>query len=585
MNSTDNTLSLKQKQINADKILIIHKNTPITLIGNLLGCIPLGIVLWSERYATNIIVWVCVVYLLTFVRWLHYRSFSKKNVSLEQISAQGKGYLLLILCSGCLWGSTSLLFFDIELETSTFLILTLITMISGSMTALSSQLTAYASFAIPAIVPLILQMFLQGLVFYDWLGIGTTIYLLATFAFSRNLNHVINNFLVLKYENLDLVADLKEQTETANRASNDKSRFLAVASHDLRQPLHAVNLFIETLGAKITTEAQQYDLNRIRQGLDSLGELFNALLDISQLDSDTTPINKIDFQIDELVQKLVDQFSLEAKAKQLNLSMRNSHQLVYSDSVLLERLIRNLLSNAIRYTEKGSIELFFSNASDSTLQLHITDTGIGIPNKDKENIFSEFFQLHNPERDRSKGLGLGLAIVRRISLLLEHPIHLHSEPDKGTEFIIHLPIGKSNGQRTNTQPITLNVNKLKGLDVLVIDNELDILDAMQNLLIAWECNVTGVESTEKALKLIAHGKPPDFILADYRMPGGLNGCEVVKLICQQAGNIPSLIITGDTGGKVLAEIKAANLIMLNKPIKPAQLRLSMTRLVKKEAVN
>ncbi|NOQ63252.1 MAG: response regulator [Methyloprofundus sp.] len=583
MKSIDNKPNLNQQQINADKILIIHKNTPITLIGNLLGCIPPSIVLWNEQYATNITIWVCAVYLLTFIRWLHYRSLNPQNASLEKIVAQGKSYLLFILCAGCLWGSTSVLFFDIELEASTFLILTLITMISGSMTALSSQITAYASFAIPTMIPLILQMFLQGLAFYNWLGIGTSIYLLATFAFSRNMNHVINDFLVLKYANLNLVADLKKQTETANKANNDKSRFLAAASHDLRQPLHAVNLFIETLDNKISTEEQQYDLDRIRQGLDSLGELFNALLDISRLDSDTLPVNKIDFPIDELLQKLVEQFSLEAQAKRLKLSMRNGKQQVYSDPILLERLVRNLLSNAIRYTENGSIELFFSNELDGILQLHITDTGIGIPNKDKENIFSEFFQLHNPERDRNKGLGLGLAIVRRISRLLEHTIDLYSEPDKGTEFIIHLPIGKSKDQSINTQATTLSTNKLKNLEVLIIDNELDILEAMQTLLSAWECHVTIVESTEKALHLIADNNHPDFILADYRMPGNLNGCELVQLICQQAGYIPSLIITGDTGAEVFAEIKTANLLMLNKPIKPAQLRLAMTRLVKKSS--
>jgi len=567
-------------KIEADKTLIIHSNMPVMLGGSLIGCLPLALFLWSDLYAVSLIVWVSVIYIFTLFRFLHYRSLNVKTASIERIKKQQKVYLIFALCSGIIWGSSGIIFFNPNVVTEfSFLMLLLVAMISSSMTSLSSRPIIYAAFALPTILPLSFMMFLQAESYYHWLFFGTVTYLLVTLAFGRNLHQSIHNSLILKHQNIDLVDDLKKQTDAANKANNDKSRFLAAASHDLRQPLHAINLFVESLDTKISQPDQSHDLDRIRSGLDTLSELFNALLDISRLDSDSVQINKIDFQLEDLMQKLVDQFSLEADAKNLNLNLQDCQQFVHSDPILLERLIRNLLSNAIRYTQKGSISIFCGSLSKGSIQIHIVDTGIGIAEHDKDKIFSEFYQLHNPERDRSKGLGLGLAIVRRISNLLEHPVKLHSKPEQGTEFIIEVKEGKFSQQSAITQPIYLNENKLETLKVLVIDNELDILEAMNHLLSSWKCQVKTIDSTDKALKSISEGYIPQFILSDYRMPGVFNGAEIVEKILQTTGYIPALIITGETGADVIAEIKAKNFIILNKPLKPAQLRLAMTRLL------
>ena len=572
-------------QVNADKTLSIHSNMPVMLLGNLAGCLPLAIVLWSEQYAFSIIAWVGTIYTFTLFRFLHYRSLCLKTATLERIESQQKAYFLFALVSGCIWGSAGIIFFNPEVVMEfTFLMLLLVAMVSGSMTSLSSRPIVYAAFALPAMLPISVMMWLQEEPFYNWLFLGTIVYLLATLSFSRNLYKVIHDSLILKYQNVELVEGLKAQTESANKANQDKSQFLAAASHDLRQPLHAVNLFVETLGAKISEPEHRHDLDKIRQGLDSLGELFNTLLDISQLDADTTHINKVDFQLNEMVQKLIEQFSLEAQGKKLDLNMRDCQQFVYSDPVLLERMLRNLLSNAIRYTETGSIDIFCSHHSSSSLYLHVVDTGLGIPKQDHDTIFNEFYQLDNPERDRSKGLGLGLAIVRRISNLLEHPVQLHSTVGEGTEFIIELDEGEYKELPPLIKDIRSIENKLEGLKVLVIDNEVDILEAMSHLLATWNCQFKGVESTDKALKIIEEGYIPQFVLSDYRMPGTINGAEVVENIRQITGYVPALIITGDTGADVIAEIERKHLITLNKPLKPAQLRLAMTRLLSKKQI-
>lgn len=582
MPPTETDLSQQHKEkATADKILIIHNNVPMILIGNLLASIPMTAVLYIEGFNTGAIEWIGTLHLITAIRWLHYHSFKPQEASLQKTSQQGKGYTLMALLSGCFWGSTAIIFFEINnVPIFTTLILTLVSMVGGSMTSLSSRPLNFACFAIPALGPVTVLMLSQDILFYRWLSLGMTIFTVTTIIFSRNLHNVINDSIILKYKNIELASELKDQTEAANKANSDKSRFIATASHDLRQPLHAVNLFMDSLGNKITTEEQQHDLNRIHRGLDSLGDLFNALLDISQLDAETIRINKINFQLKEQLKTIVDQFSPDAEAKGLNLTLNNCDQVIHSDPVLFEQLVRNLLSNAIRYTEKGSIEIFTTHNTDDSINMHIRDTGIGISAKDSGNIFNEFVQLDNPERNRDKGLGLGLSIVRRTAKLLQHQITFDSSPGKGTEFIIELPLGDSTDLMTDSSEQTFSKeNKLEGLEVMVVDNETDILHGMKNLLKTWGCNVTTASSTEKAIELVDNGSHPEFILSDYRMPGNFNGCELVKEIRVKTGDIPALIITGETKVDVITEIKAENHFLLSKPVKPAQLRVAMTRLL------
>lgn len=517
--------SLQQQQIHADKILLIHQNMPVIILGNLLGAIPLTIILWSEDLAIQLMIWISVLYLVTFIRWLHCRSLNAKIKDRESIFIQGKEYILLVFLSGSIWGGAGFLFFNPDaVAPFTFLMLTLVAMVSSSMTALSSRFITYVCYAIPIMMPIIIKLFMQGLAFYSWMGLGTLAYLILSLAFSRNIHRSTDQSLYLKYKNLELVENLKQQTQAANKANKDKSRFLAAASHDLRQPLHAVNLFVETLSQKITDKQQLHDLNRICRGLDSLHELFDALLDITRLDTEVIQINLVDFELNELIQKLADQFSAEIASKQLHLQTNNCNKIIRSDPILLERMLRNLLSNAIRYTEKGSIEIVCDDNVNKQLQLH-------------------------------------------------------SELGKGTDFIIQIPLGNSTAKTSNIAPITVAKNKLQNIEVLVIDNETEILDAMQGLLGGWGCRFIGADSTKAALKHIHNGKQPDFILADYRLPGNINGCELVSNIRDELGDIPALIISGDIDTEVINEIKASGLTLLSKPLKPAQLRLAMARLI------
>ncbi|WP_330109919.1 hybrid sensor histidine kinase/response regulator [Methylophaga thalassica] len=226
---------------------------------------------------------------------------------------------------------------------------------------------------------------------------------------------------------------------------------------------------------------------------------------------------------------------------------------------------------------------FISEKDKTHIQLHIADTGIGIPKSSLNDIFDEFVQLHNPERNRQKGLGLGLAIVRRIMNLLEHPIQIHSQVNKGTEVILCLPLSneQNNAEGSTTPKLSSRQNKLENLNVMIVDNEVSIVEAMTALLNSWGCDCRAFTSTATAIEAIKDGEKPDFLLVDYRMPGDYNGCAFVSYIESIIGKTSAIIITGDTSETVINEIKHHGFLRLQKPIKPVQLRLLMEKILQR----
>lgn len=585
LSSTD--LGQYQQKIDIEKILIAHRNCPATLIGNALGAIPMTLVMQSTSYSLAAIAWFTVLYLLIVVRWLHYQTLDSETAQSVEIFQYGRIQILLAFFSGCIWGTSGILFFDpAQISNIAFVILTLVCMLAGSLASLSARPIAYAAFSLPTMLPLSLIMLFQDEHFYNWMGFGAIVYLAATFAFCLNLYKVIIQSLKLQYENLDLIKDLQEQKAVADKANRDKSRFLASASHDLRQPLHAVNLFTELLSQKLTSASQQQDIRNIQQGLQSLNELLDVLLDISRLDADIVHANKVSFDIGSLLEKIKPPFQIDAARHQLNFDIQTTSYNVFTDPLLIERVITNLLVNAIRYTKQGGVSVYLSKKDKTHIRLHIVDTGIGIPEDSINEIFDEFVQLHNPERNRQKGLGLGLAIVRRILQLLEHSFHIQSEVGKGTEIILCLPLSQqTNGENTYLPTPSARQNKLDNLKVMIVDNELSIVEAMTELLNGWGCDCQSYSSTEMAIEAIRTREKPEFLLVDYRMPGDYNGCSFVMYIESIIGKVPTIIITGDTSESVMDEIKQQDFFILHKPIKPVQLRLLMEKILNIKAIS
>jgi CheY-like chemotaxis protein len=293
---------------------------------------------------------------------------------------------------------------------------------------------------------------------------------------------------------------------------------------------------------------------------------------VSKLDAQVITPQPQHLDLDVMFKRLQSEFEFSAKERSIELTVNSNGCIAFSDTILLERILSNLLSNAIRYTPSGKVDLIaFVDAEKMTIS--ITDTGIGIPSEEQTAIFMEFYQLNNPERNRSKGLGLGLPIVKRLCELQDWPLELTSEVEHGSCFSFSLPIG----QRELIKKIKENnlVLSLQGLNILIIEDDEDVRFSLLHLLEGWDCNVHAFESSAEACESL-NASPlwrPNCLISDYRLANNKTGLEAVRdvrLLLNES--VFSLIITGDTAPDKIQEIEASGLIVFHKPIKPARLR-------------
>lgn len=368
----------------------------------------------------------------------------------------------------------------------------------------------------------------------------------------------------------------------AERASRAKSQFLAAASHDLRQPLQAINIFVAALKATVNDVESREIVASIRESLRATDDLLDALLDVSRLDADVLQPRLRDIAVADLMEHLEAEFASQALMKGLALRTVVSSVVVRTDPGLLGRILRNLMSNAIRYTEAGRI-LLGCRHRGSCLRIEVWDTGIGIPEDKRNAIFEEFYQLGNPERDRTRGLGLGLAIVDRIAKLLGHPVVVRSRPGNGSMFAVEVPIvHRAGGQVSPPDPpdTASDRDALAGVLVVAIDDEPVQLRAMQQLFGHWGCEVVAATSTAEALtRVIDLKRIPDAIVADYRLRDAMNGVQGIETLRVAFGRpVPGVILTGDTEPARLREAAASDFELLHKPVDTERLFAILSRL-------
>lgn len=373
--------------------------------------------------------------------------------------------------------------------------------------------------------------------------------------------------------------------ETAERADRGKSRFLAAASHDLRQPLHAMQMYLAALRQKIRDPKTLAIVSDIQSVSLATGRLLNSLLDISQLEAGAVVPQYENFSMQELLRRVTISFMPLAVKKGLVLHVVPTSAIVYSDPVLLERIISNFLSNAIRYTAKGKV-VIGCRARGSKLAIQIWDTGPGIPENQSTAIFDDFHQLHNEERDRGKGLGLGLAIVRRLAVCLGHDIEHRSTMGKGSSFGVVVDRGSAVSEQAKHDDFAEIGNDMAGITILLIEDDKSVADATTLLLRSWKCEVWCARTAEEALQIVkSNTKIPSIIVADYRLPGSLDGVEAIRhihLAVQLA--IPAIIVTGESELREVKEIGKMGYMILRKPVRPAKLRRLISYYVSQHVV-
>ncbi len=380
---------------------------------------------------------------------------------------------------------------------------------------------------------------------------------------------------------------LTAQKEEAERANLAKSRFLAAATHDLRQPMHALVLFVAALKERIHYPEVSRIVHSIELSVTAMQGMFNALLDISRLDAGVLQAHPRDFYLQSLFDRLLLDFTPHAMEKQVRLSVVPTRTIVRTDPVLLERILMNLISNGIRYTNEGGV-VVGCRRSKGGVRIEVWDSGPGIPPHRQKEIFQEFVQLSNPERDRNKGLGLGLAIVDRMARLLGSQIEIKSVEDRGSVFSIKVPRGNAKRVVEETAPVTvMGRDQLKGLLVVFIDDEATILEGMEVLLRDWGCQPVIAANAVGALAGLAEAqRPPDIIISDYRLRERENGIDVIAQIREYYdADIPGVLVSGDTGPELLREAKDRGLHILHKPMRPAKLRTLIDHLVNRPSAS
>ena len=396
----------------------------------------------------------------------------------------------------------------------------------------------------------------------------------------RKLNE---RYLEQKFDARNFALKARQARWEADKANRDKTRFLAAASHDLRQPLHAMNLFLEALDREVRSERGRGIYEDLQRSLESMQTMFNSLLDISRLEAGVTEANVQPVAMQDIFDKLELLFRQSAEDKLLDLRILPSKLLVCSDPQLLEQIARNLLSNAIKYTETGAV-LVGCRRDGANVRFFVMDQGIGIRKSKQAQIFSEFVQLNNEERDRSKGIGLGLAIVKRACEVLDHEIRLHSVYSEWTRFDIILPRTYSLHQIQLPQSAASALSKFEGQKVLVLDDDNTVLLAMSSLLESWNLRPLLAQTVAEAQDFCAgRSDKPDLIISDYRLQNGASGIEAVQQLNEMLDSPrPALIITGETAPERIRTATNSGFQVMFKPVKPARLRaLCQTALSKR----
>ncbi|CAO3430587.1 PAS domain-containing hybrid sensor histidine kinase/response regulator [Azospirillum doebereinerae] len=368
--------------------------------------------------------------------------------------------------------------------------------------------------------------------------------------------------------------------EAAEEASLAKGKFLAAASHDLRQPLQALLLFVDVLKPHVQGSRGESALMHLARGLDALKDLLDSLLDMSRLDAGIVEPSVEDVPLQPLFEHIAASYRPVAAARGLDLRVEACRGTARSDRTLLTRMVRNLVENALRYTEAGRIDIECRRAGNRLL-IEVRDTGIGIPPDHLERIWEEFHQVGNPERDRNRGLGLGLAIVRRLSLLLDHPVGVRSVPGKGTAFTLTLPAGAT---EVAVEAVAESATAGRGRFAVLVDDDAIVLLGLETIFKEWGYEVLVAGSADRAVEgLLRVGRRPDIIVADYRLREGRYGTEAVariRALFEETGlgPVPGVILTGETGPDCERDAASHGLGIIHKPVTPRQLSHALGQL-------
>ena len=572
-----NWLRMDDGRILVEQLRLSLRNQSSSVIPTCLIVVLLYWVLASDADSTVLAGWCVAVVLSKLGCWLHGRHHLARGIA---PAAAGRLVWVLIALNaldGAIWGALLWVALDTSTLAGSVLVLAVLTAVAANaMSILSPVLPVFITFIVFEMMVGMPKLFLLGDPAYIALGIAGTLFGVIMLGQAFINARTVRASIDLRFENLELMVKLRWETAVAQGARDEaeqanaaKSKFLAAASHDLRQPIHAQGLLLAVLSRTALSPHQRELLASASAASDASAEMLNTLLDFSRIEAGVIQPHMLPFQLQPLLNKIEREFERQADAKGLAYRSRETDLRVRSDVGLVELVLRNLVSNAIRYTDRGGLLVACRRRGDHAV-LEVWDTGLGIEPSQQREVFREFHQLGNPERDRRKGLGLGLAIVDGLARTLGHALALKSTPRRGSVFRLSLPLST---EPLVEPPAAMDPGRTQMLNVrvLVIDDDESVRTGMLHLLRDWGCQCEAAESIEEALTL-ARRAPPDVVISDYRLREQRTGVEAIAALRELAGlALPALLITGDTAADRLREAQTSGIALLHKPVSPSQL--------------
>ena len=562
------------EQVLAEQIRHIYKQTPTFVPVVFFGALATIIMLWSVTSPAIALGWCLWIWLIYSAYYLLYRRWCKAAPDDKAMPAWARYYVALAWLATLSWGMAGVLFF--HPDSFVYQATLLVSLVIGSASIMVTS-TVYSPTFYPVVLmlsPLSVRLVYEGGLLYKSLAAGLLVFTLMLVLLHRNTHRSYAKTLRLRFVNELLAEQMAELKDVAEQANAAKSRFLASASHDLRQPLHALGLFLGELRERIDDpEMRDRLMQRMSSSIEAMTELFNSLLDISRFDAGAVQPDLRNFPVSQLQSDLELEYAGRAVAKGLTLRCVPCNSVIRSDPLLLRRIVRNLIENAIRYTQSGGI-VIGCRREGAFIKLQVCDTGIGIAGQQQDKIFQEFYQLNNPERDHRKGLGLGLAMVKQLANLLGHEMTLQSTPGRGSLFSLRIACAETATDEhiSEIESVTFS-DSLESACILIVDDEDSVRESTRGLLEAWGCTVLTASTIDEALTEIARSPcTPDIMVTDFRLRNHVSGVQVIYQVRMNSDRyLPAIMITGDTTGEETARLHGSDITLLHKPVSPGRL--------------
>lgn len=569
--------------IRAEQTRALYRGSPVGVAAGGLAAITLAVFLERDgRMATEHAVAFCAMTVACVsVHFALCFGFRRRDPPDRAWRPWAAAFTIMAAVEGATWVPGAV-WMTSPHDTAQALIVLLVSgmLVLGALPVFSSFLPAYLAFAIPIVMPQVVLAFVRTYPLHELLAVLTLTFLVAAPALALVVGRQFVEGLGLRFENMSLIEDLRLQSARADQANRAKSSFLAAASHDLRQPVHALGLFVGALGEqRLGGEARRLT-DHIAGSVGALDTLFTVLLDVSKLDAGAVEVRPETLRVGPMLERLAQDYAGQAAAKGVALRVVGCSAVVVSDPVLLERVLRNLISNAVKYTDTGRV-LVGCRRRAGQVVVEVLDTGRGIAPDQIELVFEEFHQVDNPGRDRAKGLGLGLSIVRRITPLIGADLELRSEVGRGSVFRLALPRGAAKDLPALATSGLATTGALRTGLILVIDDEAAIRQAMSSVLGGWGHQVRVAGSAGEMLVQLGDGGRPDLIICDYRLPGGETGVTAIRQLRAAIGrDVPAMLVTGEIGEDQLRDAEASGHLVLHKPVPNARLRAAIGQLLR-----